>query len=842
VIQWIHADNLTLNKSKLRGVGGEPGEIILAGDLTLDDSTLRGKAENQISHLSAGGIALSNKSYLENISGNINVTNKTIFTLESGSMIKEVRGEISSCASLVLDGNTTAITLDPNGLKTIKAKSLILDNNSWIDCFGEEDCKYEFIPQSCGLAPTSSLDLNSAAVGNPPLEVQFVGECDGKGSSVTCTINFGDSSVQEIFEGSISHIYENTGTFTAVLTAESEEGVTGTSEKTITIIEEGAIAPGTEDVQISISEEIIQAGTELTLTVNCNTGFETIIFENDYGGPPVTDVPKICPAIMLIEIPAATLAGTYSFTASGTTLEGNVFTKTIPVTIENTGFSIAGFDMDTIIMVGGGIGLLVIVIVIIVLLFIILKKKGIIKFKKPAAKPVTGKKEPAWAQSEKKAAPAPQPTEDTPPWMVKKGPAKAPAPIPKQTEKISQMKPLDGKPLEKARIVPEKKAGAAKPIASKAMPLPEASSWLTKEEKAGATKAAATKPSIPQGVPLPTAEKAAQPAAKPAAPPAPGMNAKPMPAGKPEDLYNFVEGIKKDEAQRQAAEESKIAKEKPVESAKKEPAKRFQKLVEMLKASKKKTGEPVPGIGAEPLLEEKSKPIIEERMTVKEKPAWIAEREAHEKEAKKKPVSIPGIEKPLNREKKILDRLEKPLPAQKDSPEGLRETLAENAAAIEAGKKVGATAEVKPEKPPMPEPAPKPEPTMPKAEPAPMPIPEPIQAPEPAAPKPEKASIAQSPWPEPEAVPRAKGERLKKEKPVPIPEAIAPIPEAEPVASKPEPAMPAPKAVAPSPAPTPKAAAPAAPKSEPTAGPKAKKKKKEPAEESEEDLPPWLKK
>jgi len=558
-------------------------------------------------------------------------------------------------------------------------------------------------------------------------------------------------------------------------------------------------------------------------------------------------VPKICPVIMLIEIPAATLAGTYSFTASGTTLEGDIFTKTIPVTIENTGFSIAGFGMETIIMVGGGIGLLVIVIVIIVLLFIILKKKGIIKFKKPAAKPVAGKKEPAWAQSEKKAAPAPQPAGDTPPWMVKKGPAKAPAPIPKQAEKISQMKPLDRKPLEKARIVLEKKAEAAKPIASKAMPLPEASSWLTKEEKASATKAAATKPSIPQGTPLPTAEKAAQPVAKPAAPPAPGMKAKPMPAGKPKGLYDFVEGIKKDEAQRQATEESKISKEKPVEAAKKEPAKRFQKLVEMLKASKKKTGEPVAGVGAEPLLEQTSKSIIEERMAVKEKPAWIAEREAHEMEAKKKPVSIPGIEKPLNREKKILDRLEKPLPSQKNSPEGLRETLTKNAAAIEAGRKIGAKAEVKLEKPPMPEPAPKAEPAMPKAEPAPMPKPEPMQAPEPAAPKqapampspepipePEKTSIAQSPWPEPETVPRAKGERLKKEKPAPIPEAIAPIPEAEPVASKPEPAVPEQVATSP----TPEAATP----SKPTATPEAKKKKKEPAEESEEDLPPWLKK
>lgn len=414
-IQWIKAAELALEgKSAIKGFGGQPGQITVSGQFSLDNSFIAGKQENKPRGLTAKSISLSNNAYLTGFLDSINVTGKETFSLESGASIKEFAGTINSCAPLSMDGNTTKIIFTSGGAKAIKAKDLVLDNNAEIYCVGDQACEYSFARQTCNIPPSATLNVISPLIGNLPLAVEFAGECDGKGSPVTCTIRFGDANASAPFDGNASHTYETAGTFTAVLTASNAEGQEAESEKVITILEPGTAVPA-GNLQISASKQSVKPGEEISISIACEGTFESFLIQNDLGLPPITNAPEGCPATFgPFAIPGNATAGEHSFTVSGKLAGSEPFSQTAKFTVEGGFPFLSGFSFD-LIMQYGVIALGLVVVVILALAILAIKKRKA-KKKAPSAekeyKAPAAEKNHAWAThvTEKKS-------DDVPPWL-----------------------------------------------------------------------------------------------------------------------------------------------------------------------------------------------------------------------------------------------------------------------------------------------------------------------------------------------------------------------------------------------------------------------------------------
>ncbi len=388
VIEGIKAKSISMaDESWIKGIGSINGTVTLSGSLTADNGGgLYGRQGNEPKTLSAKSITLSNNATITSFKESIEVTGKETFTLESGAAIKNFAGTINTCAPISLDGNNTKIYFLPEGDRTIRAKSLDLNNGAEIGCFGV-DCNYSFIERNCDATPTASLDTNSPTRGYAPLTVEFTGQCSAGGEPVTCEIDFGDGSEKESFSGTAAHAYEEPGDFKAILTATSSEGKTGKSQKRIMVREEGQTLP-TKTLDVTLSSQAVQQGKNISLTIGCDTGFKSFKLENDLGMPTIAAPPESCPALLgPFSVPGNAATGSHSFTLTATTEEDETISQTIYFTVEtgttpgNLG-NMLKLDLSNFTTIGI-IGIVVLAIAAVVLI-ILLKKKGKSHTKPPA--------------------------------------------------------------------------------------------------------------------------------------------------------------------------------------------------------------------------------------------------------------------------------------------------------------------------------------------------------------------------------------------------------------------------------------------------------------------------
>jgi PKD repeat protein len=606
--------------SNIKGFGGKPGEIILTGQLSLDQSDIIGKATNKPSSITAKGISLSNDAQLMNFSETINVTGRETFRLESGGSIEKFSGTINSCAPLSMDGNTTEISFTEDAEMTIRARSLDLNNEAKIVCIGksQEECLYNFVEQNCDVPPSADLNVKGSAAGKLPLTVEFTGNCDGSGTPVTCTINFGDGSGEQIFDGNVMHTYEQAGTFNAVLKATNAEGQTATSEKAITVTQEGGLPPAT-DVQFTISKQSVEKDGEISLNIDCNLEFQTFRVENDLGLPPITEPPESCPATLgPFKIPADAEAGSHSFTLLGKTAGNQIVNKTVSFTVEETQSILPDF-LSGETMLYAGIAVIIVLVVLIVI--VLLKRRSGRALSKKWGKP------PAAKRGEKAA----EEKTEIPPWIKREEP-----------------EAIQPKPAEKPSPQPAEPIIMGKPAAKPAQPeVEEAKPAIFVAETPAKPKAEKTRPeSIGKPGPKPIEE--------------PGLPAKPAETPKekePGDRFKkLVDMLKR----------SKVAQQ-PLEKKQPLPGPMPEQPAAMPKPVLKKTVLEKPAaIEKKPARPEK-KPLPKPKKPVSQptKPAAI-----------KKPFPKPAVqEKPVAVKKqgaapKILD-----LPTRKPTEEAKKEEV-----------------------------------------------------------------------------------------------------------------------------------------------------------------------
>ena len=430
IIQWIHAGSITLTgNSRIRGIGGSPGEIIINGLLSLDESNITGREANLPSRIIAGSISLSNQSKIEDFKEIIKVTGDVNFSLSSGSTIKDFSGTIDSCAPLSLDGNTTKIYFTESSEKIIKAKSLALDNNSEIVCLGTSACDYNFFAQNCAgigpgeTRPNAILNILGKSSGKAPLTVNFVGLCQG--INVSCTIDYGEALGLELFDGNSFHIYEEAGTYVVTLKADNNTSQFSETKRVIIVTDQN-IVNESDVVQGILSKQSVEIGSQIEIEINSETQFKSFIVGNDFGLPEIKQVPESFPAKFgPFTIPDNAPPGIHSFTVSGITMADKPFSQSFSFTVlENT---TTGFDFSGLLLYGI-IGTVIALVAIILVVVVVVKKKG--PFAKKKLQAASGKEEGKISESEKGM--------QTPKTKEQPMPETTPVPKPETKEQITQ--------------------------------------------------------------------------------------------------------------------------------------------------------------------------------------------------------------------------------------------------------------------------------------------------------------------------------------------------------------------------------------------------------------------
>jgi PKD repeat protein len=524
-IQWIYAKNITLNQGKIRGFGGQPGEIFLSGNLSMDQSQIVGKESYKPTRLEALGILLANKSTIQYFTEKIKVTGKALFSLEGGSMIKNFSGEIESCSPLKMDGNTTRLVLDSEGTKKVGARAIELTGDAEITCTGQDECEYNFVQMECGAVPTVTLNVNGESIGDAPFIVSLVGSCDGHGVEVTCVIDFGDGSDEEDFYGNLTHIYRRTGEYIARLTATNETGQTAKAEKLIVVMEGGVAPPSVPAVQMSLSKQTAKKGEEISINIACNTDFNTFKVENNLGLPLIETVPQRCPVSFgPFKIPDGLEPGTYSFNVMGTTAGGRAFNQTAMFTVEAETSLIPGLDLEEMLPYAAGI-----LIAACIIALLVLKKKGIILKPKAKKPPKAGQGQKAspvpekGPQKKKEAASATPWMESSegrgekPPWLMEGGAilsSEPRQPQPKKAEPAAQKLAGQQQPTGTAQKAKPEWPGTAQPAPApgeKGSQIDNLISELESIEQSKAAKGLRKQATAPR---LATQQPAMQPMAK----------------------------------------------------------------------------------------------------------------------------------------------------------------------------------------------------------------------------------------------------------------------------------------------------------------------------------------
>jgi len=709
VIQNVKAGSIEISEgSKLRGLA-QPGEITVTGLISVDNGQIIGRQGQGAKSLTAGSLSLLNGALLQNFSEGINVIGTEKFDLASGASIRELSGTVNSCAPITLDGNSTKISFTSGSEKTIRARSLSLDNNAKIVCAGQEDCDYQFVERACGEKPTASLDIVGQATGPTPLNIEFFGECTG--SAITeCTIDFGDGTDPTAFDGNISHTYNIAGAFNPMLTAKNQDAQSSTAQKAV--IATSGPAP-LAVLQATASKQTVSKGEEISLEIECDGNFQSFSVQNNFGLPAITTAPETCPAVLgPFKIPDTVSAGTYSFTVSGIFESGQPFSQTASFTVEEPPGIFEG--LSDMLPFGGLLVVVVIIIVAVLAFLVIQKKRGKMPFGEPgAAKPPETAKpaQPAAAQkpaAKTVSAPAPKAAAGgKPPWMVQSGeevakPAAAKPVAAKPAAPKPAVKPV---PAPKAKPVPVKKAGPA----PKAKPVPVKKAGPV-EKPAAEKKKGFSLPffgkkkggfSLPffgkkKGAEKPVAQTTGPAAQRGQGPAAKGQTAaKPAAGAKQKNFNEFVSEIRQVEEGGSAKPAEPAAKKplapsaKPAGPAQKQPAaakpgladqapaapgaakpekkagpgKKFQDLARMLKLSKgsSQKGEiPVAKSQAPEAQKpaETAEPVQKPAPVPAEKPA-----PAPVQEQKPEPVQKPAAQAPVPAVKPAA-QAEKPAPVQ----------------------------------------------------------------------------------------------------------------------------------------------------------------------------------
>jgi PKD repeat protein len=638
VIEGVSAKSISMaGGSWIKGIGSVTGNVVLSGGLSIEGGGgLYGRQGNEPKTLTAESISLSDNSTITNFKEGIEVTGNETFELKSGASIKNFAGTINTCAPISLDGNTTRIYFTPEGDRTIRAKSLDVNNGAEIGCFGA-DCNYTFAKRDCGATPTATLDINGASRGYAPLTVNFTGECSAGGEPVSCEIDFGDGSQKQSFSGTAEHTYAKAGDFRAILTATSSEGKKGLSQERVIVREEGQTLP-TETLDVTLSAQSVKQGGKLSVTIECDTGFKSFRLENDLGMGVVSTAPDACPATLgPFTIPENASAGNHSFTLKATTENDETIDQQVFFNVEAGAGPSLG-SLDSIFDFGGlsglkmaGIAGIAVMAVAAIILIILIKKKG-----KPHTKPpaIVERKSEAQKQVKPESKPLKQP--------AKKSEEKGWPP--KSDEKEAEaLKEKIQKSAEKEQAQKAEKPGLLSVLKSKLKlpkPRPEPKPEREKPEKEekglgvekGLVKKAAKE--IEQQVKKPAEEKTPEGQAQPAQEEKPAME-------EPEKIPEQAKGPEKGT---EAAKEEEAPKKENIDI-----------LIEKLeRVQAKKKGLLVPKAGSPEFVEKaeagrQEKPGLEETppKQEQERPAQpeTGQDQATEQEEK------PAAEKPTQPEK-----------------------------------------------------------------------------------------------------------------------------------------------------------------------------------------------
>jgi len=379
-IERISARNLTVrDSSRIVGLGGPSGGILLAGALSIDiNSTIIGRGDNRPQSVEADSIEINGQSILQNFSSEIRVTGKQKFDVNGGSEIKGFSGKIESCAPIMLDGNGTRIVFDAGAQRVIKAPKIDVNNGAAIECQGIPGCDYNFSAQICGIPPTARLGIKGSESGIMPFAAEFNGACESKSGQVGCSINFGDGSQPEEFRESTAHTYTKAGLFKAILTATGANGEKATAFRQIKVADGNGTIPGTNEVFVgmTVSTEDVGKGDGISLIVSMGADVNSFLLENDLGLPPATAIPASFPAQFgPFTVGEGVSEGTHSFTVSGATKNGQQFRKSISFNVssgepilppEEPAFSL---PLELLALIG------IIMLEMIVILVLLLKRK-----------------------------------------------------------------------------------------------------------------------------------------------------------------------------------------------------------------------------------------------------------------------------------------------------------------------------------------------------------------------------------------------------------------------------------------------------------------------------------
>ena len=142
-----------------------------------------------------------------NIALNNAVTNGTaqVYQLTSANAITRL-------ADLAFSGNTASLTAPAQSITLL------------------------VFPAGTPNAPPTAVASATPSSGAAPLSVAFnsAGSNDPDGSITSYSWNFGDGTAP-VVSASTSHVYQNAGTYTAILTVTDNRGATGTAPVTITV-------------------------------------------------------------------------------------------------------------------------------------------------------------------------------------------------------------------------------------------------------------------------------------------------------------------------------------------------------------------------------------------------------------------------------------------------------------------------------------------------------------------------------------------------------------------------------------------------------------------------------
>ncbi len=352
VIQSIEAENLTLQaKSRISGIGGNPGLIVLQGSLWLDqNSSITGRLGNEVQKIEAGSIKLESSSWIKNIGKEVAATGREQFEMRGNAKILSLHGNVTSCAPIVLDGNETRIEFALESEKRINAPSLDLNSGAAVTCSGEEACDYIFFAQQCDSKPEAELDVNGSFEGVAPLLVQFIGSCYDAEQLSSCEINYGNGSDAVAFTSTSAHTYYYLGTYEATLTATDSKNQVARAKKRIIVLAEPREEPAADQngeavgVQIVVSSPVVKPGSTVFVEIDLNEELASFSLENDFGAGKITEIPESFPARLGPFPIGENLEPTvYSFTVKGETASGRAFSRKALFSVEPVAADVFAF-------------------------------------------------------------------------------------------------------------------------------------------------------------------------------------------------------------------------------------------------------------------------------------------------------------------------------------------------------------------------------------------------------------------------------------------------------------------------------------------------------------------